>query len=121
MVTPSERSRSDLLMQSAGLLIICHMRRETTREPTKSEPGRSAPGRFIGRSHRTPSIVRTGKVPVKPQWAVGSPDQDRWQEAIKTARRRTGLPPAALAVFLSSTAHCRLPTLKRSKRLLNEF
>ena len=30
-----ERSGSDLLMQSAGLLIICHMREETTNLPTK--------------------------------------------------------------------------------------
>ena len=30
-----ERSGSDLLMQSAGLLIICHMREETTKRPTK--------------------------------------------------------------------------------------
>ena len=49
MVTPPERSGSDLLMQSAGLLIICHMREETTRMPTNFTPDGIVEDRFIGR------------------------------------------------------------------------
>src|SRR5262249_25578669 len=66
MFTPSERSGSDLLMQSAGLLIICHTRWETTHRPTKFGPAQGARGRFTGRSHRIPSIVKSGVVAVKP-------------------------------------------------------
>jgi hypothetical protein len=60
-----ERSGSDLLMQSAGLLIICHMREETTDQPTNFLPDGFVEDRFIGRIHMTHSIVRTAKAPVK--------------------------------------------------------
>jgi hypothetical protein len=41
-VTPPKRSGCDLLMQSAGLLIICHMRWETTGSPKKNDYGQLA-------------------------------------------------------------------------------
>jgi hypothetical protein len=65
MVTPPERSGSDLLMQSAGLLIICHMREETSDPPTNFPPDGIVEDRFIGRTHLTPSIVGIDKAPVK--------------------------------------------------------
>jgi hypothetical protein len=60
-----ERSGSDLLMQSAGLLIICHMREETSEQPTNFPYDGIVEDRFIGRIHLTHSIVRIVKTPVK--------------------------------------------------------
>ncbi len=60
-----ERSGCDLLMQSAGLLIICHMREETTKPPTKFARDAFVEGRFIGRIHMIDSIVRTCNDAVK--------------------------------------------------------
>ena len=54
-----ERSGSDLLMQSAGLLIICHMREETTDEPTNFAQDGIVLDRFIGRIHLVRLIVST--------------------------------------------------------------
>jgi hypothetical protein len=65
MVTPPERSGSDLLMQSAGLLIIWHMREETGERPTNFPPDGIVEDGFIGRIHLTPSIVRIVKTLVK--------------------------------------------------------
>ena len=71
MVTPPERSGSDLLMQSAGLLIICHMREETTHPPAKFVPGSFALDRFIRRIRLIHTIVDGIDIPVKR--AVRSP------------------------------------------------
>jgi hypothetical protein len=60
-----ERSGSDLLMQSAGLLIICHMREETSEQPTNFPPDGIVEDRFIGRIHLTHSIVGIVKTSVK--------------------------------------------------------
>jgi hypothetical protein len=65
MITPSERSGCDLLMQSAGLLIICHMQEETTNVPTKIIQIVPVLSRFIRRIHMIHSIVRTGSPDVK--------------------------------------------------------
>ncbi len=59
MVTPPERSGGDLLMQSAGLLIICHMREETTEEQTNFSHDGTALDRLIGRIHLVGMIVST--------------------------------------------------------------
>src|SRR5262249_7324005 len=66
MVTPSERSGCDLLLQSAGLLIICHMRGERRQRPAKIAPARDTGGGPTGRNHRIASIVKSGEVGVKP-------------------------------------------------------
>jgi DNA polymerase-1 len=52
-------------MQSAGLLIICHTREETTKPPAKFTLNAFVECRFIGRIHMTDSIVRTTSSPVK--------------------------------------------------------
>jgi hypothetical protein len=65
MVTPPERSGSDLLMQSAGLLIICHMREETTEEPTNLTHDGIVLDRFIGRIHLVGFIVKPRRGSVK--------------------------------------------------------
>ena len=44
-----ERSGSDLLMQSAGLLILCHTRKETTKPSAKIPLDLSVLDRFIRR------------------------------------------------------------------------
>jgi hypothetical protein len=65
MFTPPERSGCDLLMQSAGLLIICHMRQETTNVSAKIALYGFVVDRFIRRIIRIHSIVRTGLSGVK--------------------------------------------------------
>jgi hypothetical protein len=62
-----ERSGSDLLMQSAGLLILCHMREETSEQPTNFPRDGIVADRFIGRIHLTGLIVRIVKTLVKSQ------------------------------------------------------
>lgn len=64
-MTPSGRSGCDLPMQSAGLLIICHMREETSEQPTNFTHDVIVEDRFIGRIDLTPLIVRTVNIPVK--------------------------------------------------------
>jgi hypothetical protein len=54
-----------LLMQSAGLLIICHMREETSEQPTNFTHDAIVEDRFIGRIDLTLLIVRTVDIPVK--------------------------------------------------------
>ena len=65
-----KRSGSDLLMQSAGLLIICHMREETSEQPTNFTHNVIVEDCFIGRIGLTPSIVGTVKITVKPRASV---------------------------------------------------
>ena len=67
-----ERSGSDLLMQSAGLLIICHMREDTNEQPTNFTHDGIVEDRFIGRIDLTHSIVRTVTIAVKPAASVQS-------------------------------------------------
>ena len=54
-----------MLMQSAGLLILCHTREETTKRSTKIPLGIFIEARFIRRIQLIESIVRTVKMPVK--------------------------------------------------------
>jgi hypothetical protein len=65
LISPPEQSGSDLLVQSAGLLVICQMREETTRLPAKIAPDGFFGGRFIGKTRMTGSIVKTVDAPVK--------------------------------------------------------
>jgi len=58
-MTPSERSRNDLIMRSTGLLIACHTRGGATKRPTKLARSGFIQGRLIERSHGTRSIVGT--------------------------------------------------------------
>ena len=60
-----ERSRSDLLMLSAGLLILCHMREETTGKPTNFSHDGIVADCLIGRIGAIFFIVRTITAPVK--------------------------------------------------------
>ena len=59
-----------MLMQSAGLLIICHMREETSEQPTNFIHNAIVEDRFIGRIDLTHSIVGTVKIAVKPVASV---------------------------------------------------
>ena len=72
MVTPSERSGCDLLMQSAGLLILCHMREETTGKLTNFSPDGFVEERLIGRIPVILLIVRTVGLLVKSRGAGGA-------------------------------------------------
>ncbi len=65
MVTPSERSGCDLLMQSAGLLILCHMREETTNRPAKIAHTGFVVDHLIRKIHVIHSIVRAVLFAVK--------------------------------------------------------
>ena len=68
MLSPSERSGCDLLMQSAGLLIICHMREETTNAPTKFRRHPTCCGPYHQENpHDTANC--------KPLFAIGSNDR----------------------------------------------
>jgi hypothetical protein len=67
-----ERSGSDLLMQSAGLLILWHMREETTGKLTNFSPDGFVEDCFIGRITAIFSIVRTASQPVKSREIVGN-------------------------------------------------
>jgi hypothetical protein len=67
-----ERSGSDLLMQSAGLLILCHMREETTGKLTNFSPDGFVEERLIGKIPVILPIVRTVRVPVKSRGTGGN-------------------------------------------------
>ena len=95
-----ERSGSDLLMQSAGLLILCHMREETTGKPTNFPHDGFVEDRFIGRIHRDPSIVRIVRVPVKSasrRQLIGGDrlwfSQSRYRSADSNAVTESACPP----------------------------
>jgi hypothetical protein len=60
-----ERSGSDLLMQSAGLLILCHMREETTGTLKIFSPGGIVEDCVIAIMQEIHPIVGTVRVPVK--------------------------------------------------------
>jgi hypothetical protein len=64
MVLP-ERSGGDLLMQSAGLLILCHTPEETTKPSMKIPVDLFVERRLIRITELLDTIVRTVKMPVK--------------------------------------------------------
>ena len=94
-----ERSGSDLLMQSAGLLIICHMREETTGKPANFSADGIVVDRFIGRIAAIDLIVRTVRVPVK--------SREQRSRSTATAARSgiRGNAPAAPRGSARSTDH----------------
>ena len=64
-MVPPERSGSDLLIQSAGLLILWHTREETTEPSTEIPVDAFVAGRVIRRIRLIQLIVRTVKMRVK--------------------------------------------------------